>query len=95
MMTPDASPPRFKDHVVEAVLNRDPGVTLDEIASDFGMSAASLGEWMQFEPGDREPLSTDCDPALIESRQLAEQIRALEQEKLLLQQIVDRLAPLD
>lgn len=73
-------PQEFREDVVAVARRREPGVTLKQIAEDFGVSDASLSNWLRqadIEDGKRPGL-TDSDQA--ENRELRKRVRLLEQE---------------
>ena len=77
---PAPYPQEFRDDVVRVAQNREPGTHLKQIAKDFGISEASLHNWMKaadIEDG-RRPGLTDADRT--ELREAKKRIRLLEQE---------------
>ena len=73
-------PREFREDVVAVARRREPGVTLKQIAEDFGVSDASLSNWLRqadIEDGKRPGQSAD-DAA--EVRELRRRNRLLEQE---------------
>ena len=77
---PKPYPKEFRDDVVRVARNREPGVTLEAIAADFGIHAMTLSNWMRkadVEDGIR-PGVTSVDSA--ELREAKKRIRLLEQE---------------
>ena len=73
-------PREFRDDVVAVARRREPGVTLKQIAEDFGVAEASLTNWLKqadIEDGKR-PGATGSDQA--ENRELRKRLRLLEQE---------------
>src|SRR5690625_4073070 len=44
---PTPFPKEFRDDVVQVALNRDAGVTLSQIAKDFGIHVGTLDKWMR------------------------------------------------
>ena len=44
---PTPFPKEFRDDVVHVTLNRDAGVTLAQIARDFGIHVGTLDKWMR------------------------------------------------
>lgn len=44
---PAPYPQEFRDDVVEGARGREPGVTPKQIAEDFGISEASLTNWLK------------------------------------------------
>jgi len=77
---PKPYPKEFRDDVVRVARNREPGVTLEAIAADFGIHAMTLSNWMRkadVEDGIR-PGVTSVESA--ELREAKKRIRLLEQE---------------
>ena len=77
---PKPYPQEFRDDVVMVAKNRPDGVTLEEIARDFGIHAMTLSNWMKrdrIESGE-EPGVTAAESA--ELREARKRIRLLEQE---------------
>jgi transposase len=77
---PRPYPREFRDDVVAVARQREPGVTLKQIAEDFGIAEASLTNWLRradVEGGTRAG-STAADQT--ENRELRKRLRLLEQE---------------
>lgn len=77
---PKAYPREFRDDVVAVAQRREPGVTIREIADDFGISETCLLNWLRqadVEAG-RKPGVTSSESA--ELRELRKRNRLLEQE---------------
>ena len=77
---PGPYPREFRDDVVAVARRREPGVTLKQIATDFGISEASLQNWLKqadVEDGVRPGQSAD---EASELRELRRRNRLLEQE---------------
>lgn len=77
---PKPYPQEFRDDVVRVARNREPGVTLEAIAADFGIHAMTLSGWIKkadVEDGLR-PGVTSVESA--ELREAKKRIRLLEQE---------------
>ena len=73
-------PKEFRDDVVRVAQNRGSGVTLVQVAKDFGISAASLNLWLKqarIEEGKRPALS---ESELAENSALRKRVKLLEQE---------------
>ena len=73
-------PKEFRDDVVRVARNRDEGVTLEQIARDFGVHPVTLSNWIRQADVDEgtKPGSTTSDAA--ELRELRRRNRLLEQE---------------
>jgi transposase-like protein len=77
---PKAYPREFRDDVVAVAQRREDGVTIKQIAEDFGISEACLQNWLrkaEIEAGHR-PGTTAAESA--ELRELRKRNRLLEQE---------------
>lgn len=73
-------PQEFRDDVVAVARGREPGVTLKQIAADFGISEASLTNWLKaadVEVGRRPGVTGDEAGEL---RELKRRCKLLEQE---------------
>jgi transposase-like protein len=79
-VVPKPYPREFRDDVVAVAQRREPGVTIKEIADDFGISETCLQNWLRqadVEAG-RKPGVTSSESA--ELRELRKRNRLLEQE---------------
>jgi len=79
-VVPKAYPREFRDDVVTFAQRREPGVTIREIAEDFGISETCLQNWLRqadVEAGRRSGV-TSLESA--ELRELRKRNRLLEQE---------------
>ena len=77
---PAPYPQEFRDDVVRVARSREDGVTLAQIAKDFGVHVGTLDKWMRqarIEAGE-QPGETKQDSA--ELRELRKRNRLLEQE---------------
>lgn len=77
---PGPYPKEFRDDVVAVARGREPGVTLKQIAEDFGISEASLTNWLKaadVEDGRRPGVAKEESDEL---RQLRRRAKLLEQE---------------
>ncbi|MEZ0367433.1 IS3 family transposase [Mycobacterium sp. pUA109] len=73
-------PREFRDDVVRVARNRDDGVTIEQIATDFGVHPMTLTKWMRqadIDEGTKPGRSTDESAEL---RELRRRNRLLEQE---------------
>jgi transposase len=73
-------PREFRDDVVRVARGREPGVTLEQIAKDFGVHPITLSKWLRaadVEDG-LKPGQTQVEQA--ELREARKRIRLLEQE---------------
>lgn len=77
---PKPYPQEFRDDVVRVARDRAEGVTLEEIARDFGIHPMTLTKWMKrnrIETGEA-PGRSESESA--ENRELRKRVRLLEQE---------------
>ena len=77
---PAPYPREFRDDVVTVARRREDGVTIKQIAADFGISAATLQNWLHqadVEDGNRPGQTVD---EAAEVRELRRRNRLLEQE---------------
>ena len=77
---PKPFPKEFRDDVVNVARNREPGQTIKQIATDFGIAESCLRSWLRqadVEDG-LKPGTTAADNA--ELREAKKRIRLLEQE---------------
>ena len=77
---PKPYPREFRDDVVAVAQRREPGVTIKQVATDFGISETCLQNWLRqadVEAG-RKPGATASESA--ELRELRKRNRLLEQE---------------
>jgi transposase len=73
-------PEEFREDVVRVARNRPSGVTLEQIAADFGVHPITLSKWLRkadVEEGVK-PGVTSAEQA--ENRELRQRVRLLEQE---------------
>jgi transposase len=77
---PRPYPREFRDDVVRVARDRDDGVTIEQIAGDFGVHPMTLSKWIRQADVDEgtKPGSTISDSA--ELRELRRRNRLLEQE---------------
>ena len=77
---PRPFPKEFREDVIRVARNREPGVTIKQVATDFGVSESCLTNWLttaEREDGSRPgPASGE----LAELREAKKRIRLLEQE---------------
>ena len=73
-------PQEFRDDVVRVAREREPGVTLAQVAKHFGIHEMTLAKWMRRVDIDqgRKPGATSTESA--ELRELRKRNRLLEQE---------------
>ncbi|WTI41946.1 IS3 family transposase [Streptomyces sp. NBC_00589] len=77
---PKPYPEEFREDVVRVARNRGPGVTLEQVAADFGVHAVTLSKWMRRADIDDglQPGTTTQENA--ELRAARQRIKLLEQE---------------
>ncbi|MFD3788811.1 transposase [Streptomyces cyaneofuscatus] len=78
---PKPYPKEFREDVVRVARNREPGVTLEQIAADFGVHPITLSKWLRHadtDEGGAKPATASGEPA--ELREARKRIRLLEQE---------------
>jgi transposase len=80
VIVPRPYPREFRDDVVRVARNRDDGVTIEQIAADFGVHPMTLSKWMRQADVDdgAKPGTSTGDSA--ELRELRRRNRLLEQE---------------
>jgi transposase len=80
VLVPRPYPQEFRDDVVRVARNRDDGVTIEQIATDFGVHPVTLHKWMRQADIDEgaKPGKSTSDSA--ELRELRRRNRLLEQE---------------
>ena len=73
-------PREYRDDVVRVARDRDPGVTLEQIAADFGSHVMTLSKWMRQADVDAgvKPGTSTAEGA--ELREARRRIKMLEQE---------------
>jgi transposase-like protein len=78
---PKPYPKEFREDVVRVARNREPGVTLEQIAADFGVHPITLSKWLRradTDEGTRPATTSGGESA--ELREARKRIRLLEQE---------------
>lgn len=77
---PKPYPREFRDDVVRVARHRSNGVTLEQVAADFGIHPMTLSKWLRqadIDDGNRPGFTTTDSDELREARR---RIRLLEQE---------------
>ena len=80
LTVPKPYPREFREDVVRVARNRGPGVSLKQIADDFGIAESCLGNWLRradVDEGVRPGVTSDES---VELRELRRRNRLLEQE---------------
>ena len=70
----------FRDDVVRVARNREPGVTIEQIAKDFGVHPMTLQKWMRRADIDEGAKPGQSRTEAAEIRELRKRNRLLEQE---------------
>jgi transposase len=80
VVVPKPYPQEFRDDVVRVARGREPGVTVEQIARDFGVHPMTLLKWLRQADTDEgaKPGMTRNDSA--ELREARKRIKLLEQE---------------
>ena len=73
-------PREFRDDVVRVARNRDDGVTIEQIATDFGVHPMTLTKWMRQADIDEGTKPGKSTGESAELRELRRRNRLLEQE---------------
>jgi transposase len=77
---PKPYPREFRDDVVRVARNRDDGVTLEQVAADFGIHPMTLSKWLRqaaIDDGTKAGVTTSESA---ENRELRRRLRLVEQE---------------
>jgi transposase len=77
---PKPYPSEFRDDVVRVARNRESGVTIEQIAKDFGVHTMTLQKWLQRAAVDDGIKLGQCRTEGAELREARKRIRLLEQE---------------
>ena len=77
---PNAYPMEFRQDVVQVARNREPGVTLEKIATDFGIHPITLSTWLKKAEIDEGVKPGITSAGTAELREANKRIRLLEQE---------------
>ena len=73
-------PREFREDVVRVARNRAAGVTLEQIAADFGVHPITLSKWLRKADVEDGVKSGASSAQLVELREAKRRIRTLEQE---------------
>jgi transposase len=82
---PKPYPSEFRDDVVRVAQNREPGVTIEQIAKDFGVHPMTLQKWMR-----RADIDSGAKPG--QSRTESAELREA-RKRILAVSVVKRLGP--
>lgn len=77
---PRPYPREFRDDVVRVARNREDGVTIEQIAADFGIHPMTLSKWMRQADVDDGAKPGTSRTESVELRELRRRTRLLEQE---------------
>lgn len=77
---PKPYPEEFRNDVVAIARRREPGVTIEQIAADFGIHPMTLTKWLRHDRVEAGEQAGKTRQASIEERELRKRIRLLEQE---------------
>ncbi len=77
---PKPYPREFRDDVVRVARSREPGLTLKQIAADFGISESCLTNWLLAADRQEGVRSGPGGDEMVELRVAKKRIRLLEQE---------------
>lgn len=79
-IVPKPYPKEFRDDVVRVARDRESGVTIEQIAKDFGVHPMTLTKWMRRADIDDGNKSGMTSGQSVELREANKRIRLLEQE---------------
>nr|WP_218868389.1 IS3 family transposase [Pseudoclavibacter chungangensis] len=79
-IVPKPYPTEFRDDVVRVARNREPGVTIEQIAKDFGVHPMTLQKWLRRADIDEGAKPGQSRSEAVEIRELKKRNRLLEQE---------------
>ncbi len=77
---PKPDPREFRDDVVRVARDRDPGVTVEQIAKDFGVHPMTLFKWLRQADTDESGKAGISASESTELREARKRIKLLEQE---------------
>ena len=77
---PKPYPKEFREDVVAVARGREPGVTIEQIAKDFGVHTMTLQKWLQRAAVDDGARPGQSRTEAAELREARKRIRLLEQE---------------
>ena len=77
---PKPYPREFRDDVVRVARNREPGVSVEQVAKDFGVHPMTLFKWMRQADVDDGARPGTSRVEAVELREARQRIRLLEQE---------------
>ncbi len=77
---PKPYPKEFRDDVIAVARRREPGVTIGQIAADFGISESCLNGWLSRADRDEGIRPGPTSDELTQARALSRRVKLLEQE---------------
>lgn len=77
---PKPYPSEFRDDVVRVARNREPGVTIEQVARDFGVHPMTLQKWLRSADVEEGARPGQARSEASELREARKRIRLLEQE---------------
>jgi transposase len=77
---PKPYPSEFRDDIVRVARNREPGVTIEQIAKDFGVHPMTLQKWLQRAKVEDGTVPGQTRAESVALREAQKRIRLLEQE---------------
>jgi putative transposase len=77
---PEPYPSEFRDDVVRVARNRESGVTIEQIAKDFGIHPMTLQKWLRRADVDEGAKPGQTRIESVENRELRKRVRLLDQE---------------
>lgn len=77
---PRPFPKEFREDVIRVARNREPGVTIKQVATDFGVSESCLANWLTAAEREDGLRPGAASGELAELREAKKRIRLLEQE---------------
>lgn len=77
---PKPYPSEFRDDVVRVARHREPGVTIEQIAKDFGVHPMTLQKWLHRAKADEGTSPGPSRAESTENRELRQRVRLLEEE---------------
>ncbi len=77
---PKPYPKEFREDVVRVARNREAGVTLEQIAADFGVHSITLSKWLRRAESDEDTAPVTASGESAELREARKRIRLLEEE---------------
>ncbi|MGW1412552.1 IS3 family transposase [Streptomyces sp. NPDC002403] len=89
---PKPYPKEFREDVVRVARNREPGVTLEQIAADFGVHPITLSKWLRRANTDEGGRPATASGESAELREARKRIRLLEQENEVLRRAAANLS---